>query len=283
MEPIVSENVMINGCRISYGIHGTGHPVVLLHGALSSSLIWRNVLPHLTENGYMVHVYDLLGYGLSERPSNPSIDTSTSAQVPILEALLSHWGLETFHLVAHSIGGVIAQRFGVFYPRRLRSLILIDALSFDSFHFQGTKEEMEKKAEQMIKAKDDDHRAHFRTWLLSAVYNKQKFEESSLETFLDYISGPIGQGSLVQHQLRHHVPKHAMEIADRLHKLMSVPVKIVWGEHDAWQTVEWADKLNEAIPASYLEFIVGCGHFAPEDQPEPVADSLIEFFDKWQK
>lgn len=114
MQPIVTENAIINGTRITYGIHGTGQPVVLLHGTPSSSLIWRNVVPYLTQAGFKVHVFDLLGYGLSERPWDPSIDTSITGQVDILNGLLSHWGLDTFHLVAHDIGGGIAQRFGVF-------------------------------------------------------------------------------------------------------------------------------------------------------------------------
>lgn len=277
MQPIVSENVLINGTRISYGVHGVGQPVVLLHGTPSSSLIWRNVLPHLTENGFKVHVFDLLGYGLSERPSNPAIDTSISGQVPILQALLSHWGLETFHLVAHDIGGGIAQRFGVFYPHRLRSLTLIDVVSFDSYPSKRTREQMEQGLEQLIKVRDDDHRSHFRDWLLSAVHNKQKFEESSLGTFLEYISGPIGQGSLFQHQVRHYDPKHTMEIAHQLHELGRLPVKIIWGADDAWQVLEWAHKLNEAIPGSDLEILENCGHFSPEDQPERIACILISF------
>lgn len=197
----------------------------------SSSLIWRKVLPHLTGSGYKVHVYNLLGYGLSERPWNPEIDTSISGQVPILEALLDHWKLQTFHLIAHDIGGGIAQRFGVFFPHRLRSLSLIDVVSFDSYPSKRTKEQMKNGLETLIKTKEDEHRWHFKDWLLSAVYDKRKFADGNLDAFLEYISGPIGQSSLFQNQV--HDPKHTMEIAHRLHELSVLPVKIVWGADDA--------------------------------------------------
>ena len=247
MDPVVTENAIINGTRIAYGIHGSGHPVVLLHGTPSSSLIWRNVIPHLTKNGFKVHVYDLLGYGLSERPWVQSIDTSISGQVPILECLLAHWGLDTFHLVAHDIGGGIAQRYGIFSPHRLRSLTMIDVVSFDSYPSKRTKEQMKNGLESLIKTSDESHRSHFRSWLLSAVYDKARLENTSLDTFLDYISGPIGQGSLFQHQVRHYDPKHTMDVADRYHELARIPVKLIWGADDEWQVVDWAYKLNRAI------------------------------------
>lgn len=280
MEPLVENNVVIKGYRIAYGIHGSGQPVILLHGTPSSSLIWRKVLPHLTGLGYKVHVYDLLGYGLSERPLNPEIDTSISGQVPILEALLEHWKLETFHLIAHDIGGGIAQRFGVFFPHRLRSLSLIDVVSFDSYPSKRTKEQMKNGLETLIKTKEDEHRSHFKDWLLSAVQDKQQFADGSLNAFLEYISGPIGQGSLFQHQVRHYDPKHTMEIANRLHELSILPVKIIWGADDAWQVVAWGHRLNKAIPGSELEVIEHCGHFSPEDQPDKIAEILISFLNR---
>ena len=175
IQPIVTQNVIIHGSRIRYGIHGTGPPVVLLHGTPSSSLIWRQVLPFLIQAGFEVYVFDLLGYGLSERPWDPSVDTSITGQVPILKGLLSHWGLGTFHLVAHDIGGGIAQRFGVSLPGRLRSLTLIDVVSFDSYPSKRTQEQMRNGLEQLIKTKHDEHYSHFKDWLLSTVHDKQRF------------------------------------------------------------------------------------------------------------
>lgn len=274
---IVTENVVINGHRIAYGVHGLGQPIVLLHGTPSSSAIWRNIFLPLAEAGYKVHFFDLLGYGLSERPWEPSVDTSMSGQVPILEDLLSHWGIESFHLVAHDIGGGIAQRFGVFYPHRLLSLTLIDVVSFDSYPSKRTREQMEKGLERLIHVNDDDHRAHFRDWLLSAVHDKQRFADSSLDTFLGYISGPIGQGSLFQHQVRHYDPRHTMEIADRLHVLGNLPVQLIWGANDEWQVVDWAHKLNKAIPGSKLTILENCGHFSPEDRPEDIVQLVVSF------
>ena len=130
MPHLVDKHVLINGTRIAHGVHGEGIPVVLIHGTPSSSYIWRNILPRLVDEGYRVHVFDLLGFGLSERPWNRETDTSVTGQVPVLERLLAHWGLDTAHIISHDIGGAVAQRFSVFSPERVRSLTLIDVVSF---------------------------------------------------------------------------------------------------------------------------------------------------------
>ena len=274
---LITEQVLVDGHRIAAGAHGNGDPIVLLHGTPSSSLIWRNIAPRLVEAGNRVHVFDLLGFGLSERPQAPEVDTSISAQVAVLEKMLAHWELQRFHLVAHDIGGGIAQRFGVFHPERLQSLTMIDVVSYDSYPSPRTRQQMEQGLEALIKAPDAAHRAHFREWLLSAVHHKQRFADGPLETYLDYISGPIGQGSLFAHQVRHYDPVHTLEIADRLPQLGRLPVQLIWGAEDAWQTLEWAHRLNEAIPNSQLTILDDCAHFAPEDQPEAIADLISRF------
>ena len=51
VKPIATENTLIDGSRVAYGVYGTGKPVVLLHGTPSSSLIWRNIVPKLVDAG----------------------------------------------------------------------------------------------------------------------------------------------------------------------------------------------------------------------------------------
>lgn len=280
MKPIASDNVLIDGNRIAHGVYGGGEPIVLLHGTPSSSLIWRNVMPRLVDAGYRVHLFDLLGYGHSERPWNPAIDTSISAQVPVLEGLMDHWGLENAHLVAHDFGGGIAQRLGVFHPQRLRSLTLIDVVSYDSYPSPRTRQQIAAGLETLIKVPDDEHRAHFREWMLTAVHDPRALEASVLDTYLDFISGPIGQPSLFLHQVRHYDAKHTMEIAKRLPELGRFPVKLIWGADDAWQSVDFADRLHADIPGSDLTILENCGHFSPEDQPEAIARLLNEFLSR---
>ena len=277
---LVNQHTLINDKRIAHGVHGEGEAVLLIHGTPSSSYIWRNIMPSLVQAGYQVHLFDLLGYGLSERPCDPQIDTSVTSQVPILEGLLELWGLDDLHIIAHDIGGAVAQRFAIHSPERVRTLTMIDVVSYDSWPSKRTHEQMQAGLEKLIKAPDTQHKEHFREWLYSTVQNKDRLAETAMETYLDFICGPVGQASLFQHQVMHYDPKHTQEVAPRYAELGQNPVQLIWGADDAWQVEAWAHKLHHAIPGSELHVLDNCGHFSMEDQPEKISNLLVDFLSR---
>ncbi len=276
MATLTPSNVLIDGHRIAFGVQGHGPPVILVHGTPSFSYIWGNVAPRLAER-YKVHLFDLLGFGHSERPADPAVDTSVAAQVPILTALMDHWGLADAHIVAHDIGGAVAQRLGVFHRDRVRTLTLVDTVSFDSWPSPRTRAQMQAGLDELIHAPDAQHRAHFRDWLESAVTDVDKFRQGARDVYLNMISGPVRQASFFQHQVAHYDSHYTQEITGRLWELGSRPVQLIWGEADSWQVVDWAYKLKEAIPDSELHVLPDCGHFAIEDRPEDVAKLVSDF------
>ena len=276
MSALTPDNVLIDGHRIACGEHGDGEPVVLLHGTPSFSLVWRDVVPGLTAAGRRVYLFDLLGYGNSERPRDPGVDTSVTGQVGVLTRLMDHWGLDDAHIVAHDIGGAVAQRLAVFHRERVRSLTLIDSVSFDSWPSQRTREQMQAGLEQLMRAPDASHRAHFREWLLTTVHNAASIDEATLEAYLDMISGPIGQPSLFQHQVAHYDPRHTSELTDRLAEIGERPVQLIWGAEDRWQVIGWAHRLQAAIPGAALHVLEECGHFAMEECPEAITRLVLD-------
>jgi pimeloyl-ACP methyl ester carboxylesterase len=276
MTALTPNPVLIDGHRIACGVHGDGPPVVLVHGTPSFSLIWRNVVPELTGAGLRIHLFDLLGYGHSERPRDPGIDTSVAGQVDVLRGLLDAWGLDTVHLVAHDIGGAVAQRFALAHPGRLRTLTLIDSVSFDSWPSPRTRQQLQAGIEHLMRTPDAEHRAHFREWLLTTVHDPQRLPEEILDAYVDMISGPVGQASFFQHQVAHYDPGYTQALTPRLAELGARPVRLVWGAEDRWQVPDWAERLRGAIPGAELHLLDDCGHFAMEDRPEAVAGLALE-------
>jgi pimeloyl-ACP methyl ester carboxylesterase len=59
---------------------------------------------------------------------------------------------------------------------------------------------------------------------------------------------------------------------------MRTPVRIIWGEEDAWLDPAFARRLHDLLPRSELVLLPGAGHFAMEDSPELVARAVNEFF-----
>jgi pimeloyl-ACP methyl ester carboxylesterase len=81
---------------------GDGEPVVLLHGTPFSSYIWRDIARGLAQR-YRVHVWDMPGYGRSEKSEEQ--DISLSSQSRVFTDLLAHWQLPEPLVVAHDSGG----------------------------------------------------------------------------------------------------------------------------------------------------------------------------------
>jgi pimeloyl-ACP methyl ester carboxylesterase len=97
--------------------------------------------------------------------------------------------------------------------------------------------------------------------------------EGPLDHYLDIITGPVGQASLFQHQIARYDPRHTDELTDRLHELRDLSVRLIWGERDGWQRLEWARRLHTAIPGSELCTVPDAGNFVMEDAPGTVGHS----------
>jgi pimeloyl-ACP methyl ester carboxylesterase len=97
---------------------GDGPPVILLHPASGSALIWGYQQPALARAGYRVIAYSRRGYSGSApyAADKPGIGSED------LRDLLDHLGLGKVHLVASAAGGSIATDFALSQPGRLLSL-----------------------------------------------------------------------------------------------------------------------------------------------------------------
>ena len=59
---------------------------------------------------------------------------------------------------------------------------------------------------------------------------------------------------------------------------MRTPVRVLWGERDAWLDPTIAGRLRDMLPNADLELIPDAGNFSMEDDPERIADALADFF-----
>ncbi|CAF1575633.1 unnamed protein product [Adineta ricciae] len=82
--------------------------LLLLHGYPTSSLDWLFMRDEL-EQQFRIIAPDYIGYGLSAKPV--SFSYTISAQVDMIEQLLSSLGLYEFHIIAHDVGDTVAQEF----------------------------------------------------------------------------------------------------------------------------------------------------------------------------
>jgi 3-oxoadipate enol-lactonase len=110
--------ITANGLDLSYQIDGDGpETLVLVNGLADAKESWEEQIPAFAER-YRVLSYDNRGVGESPTPPGPY----TSAQMADdLAGLVDGLGLERFHLLGLSMGGMIAQEYAIAHPERLLS------------------------------------------------------------------------------------------------------------------------------------------------------------------
>ena len=265
----LGQRVEVSGGTVAYGVLGEGPPVVLVHGTPSWSYIWREVAPALAGR-FAVYVFDLLGYGDSE-PSGDGV--SIAAQARALAELLGRWGLESPAVAGHDIGGAIALRAHLLEGVRLERIALLDAvvlrpwITEASRHVQAY---MDAYRTMPVHIYEQVVAAHLRTTV------HRPMAGDAFEAYMDQWRGKSGQQAYLQKVARFD-EKLTAEFEPLLASVR-VPVKIIWGERDAWLDPAFARRLHELLPTSSEPILVPkAGHFVMEDAPEAVARALAGF------
>jgi pimeloyl-ACP methyl ester carboxylesterase len=268
----LDRNLLVDGVRLAYRDRGEGEPVVFVHGTPSWSHEWRHVVPAVEAAGHRVVTYDLLGYGDSERPLDR--DTSVAAQTDLLVGLLDELGLERPSLITHDIGGAIGQRIAVLHPQRARRLMLIDAVSYDSWPSETWREIIRTRLESYAAMSAADFEDMLTRQLRMTVAGTMG--DDDLRAYLAPHRTPLGRTSFFEHQVRHYDSRYTEELTDRLGDI-AMPVRIVWGAQDRWQPLGYAERLVADIPGAELVVVPHAGHFLMEDEPERVTCEVLDF------
>lgn len=103
------------------GIHGSGTPLLLIHGLGATGTMFQPLLPRLSGR-YQAIVPDLRGHGLSQRlPGPDSVDRLAADVVNLLDLL----GVGSCFILGYATGGAVAQQVARDYPTRVRGLALV--------------------------------------------------------------------------------------------------------------------------------------------------------------
>jgi len=113
----------VNGINLYYETHGSGRPLVLLHGGLGSGEMFGPVLPTIAERHEVV-VVDLQGHGRTADIDRP-LDVRLMAGD--IAALIDHLGLAAPDVVGYSLGGGVALQTAAKYPAKVRRLVMVSA------------------------------------------------------------------------------------------------------------------------------------------------------------
>ncbi len=112
----------VNGLKMYYEIHGTGKPLVLLHGGFGATEMFNEVLlPSLSENRQVIAA-DLQAHGRTADIDRP---LSYERMADDIAGLIKHLRLEKADVMGYSLGGGVALRTAIQHTELVRKLVLV--------------------------------------------------------------------------------------------------------------------------------------------------------------
>jgi pimeloyl-ACP methyl ester carboxylesterase len=242
------------------GINKTKPTLVFVHGYLGGSLQWKNQVAAFSRH-FNVITPDLPGYGLNNKSQAPESIGGFAAYV--LEQL-DKQGIDHFHLVGHSMGGMIVQEMVSRAPLRVEKLVLYGTGPVGIM--PGRFESIEESKQRLINEGVESNARR-----ISAKWFVHGTDYCSYQECADIAIQASPQAALAG--------LTAMEGWSGTASLSGIasPTLVLWGDRD--QSYQWAlpEKLWREIPDASLSVVPGCSHAVHLEKPQLFNAILLDF------
>jgi pimeloyl-ACP methyl ester carboxylesterase len=266
---VLTEEFSWRGRTVRWERAGGGPAVVFCHGTPWSSEVWRPIAEALAPS-FTVYLWDMPGYGQSSK--DPEHRVSLDLQGELLGDLLTHWSLESPHVVAHDFGGVVSLRAHLLHGAAYESLALVDVVALrpwgsEFFRLVGEHPDVFARLPPAL------HTGALRAYITGASH--RGLTAAALDALVAPWSDEVGQAAFYR-QIEQADESHTDEV-EPLYPTIGVPTLVVWGQEDTWLPVEQAFRLRELIPGARLHLVEDAGHLVQLDRPEALTATLTSW------
>jgi len=247
--------VNANGINIYYETFGSGKSLIFLHGAMSTSQVWKPYIPILS-NDFNIILPDVRGHGKTEN-SGKNIDLHLMGDDIV--ALIDTLKMNKPYLCGWSMGGDVGLDIAMRYPDIVSGLIVggvthhISESYFASLKAMGIEGLGQINSEKTEKS-------------IPQLVNLWKTE---------HVQSPTHWKDLLT-QLSFEMLNPTLPAEDDIKKI-TVPTLIVWGDRDQFFPVEDAVELYRLIPNAQLAIAPNANHFVTRTKVMLFAELVKEF------
>jgi 2-hydroxy-6-oxonona-2,4-dienedioate hydrolase len=243
-----------------YRRYGKGTPLVMQHGFLGGSGYWVPQFPAFGK-GFDIVAPDLPGFaGSAAEPARDSIEGMAAAVMALADSLK----VDRFHLLGHSMGGMVAQQIALDHPGRINKLVLYGTASLG---------DLPKRFETL-----DATRARVREDGIEACAQRivpTWFVEGKASPYYD-LCYEAGRGVTANAADRAIAALGKWNVGARLGELQ-MPTLVICGDRDRSISLDQAFALSQGIKSSRLCIAPGCAHNVHLERPEFFAHTVREF------
>lgn len=265
---------------VTYLRHGSGPPLLLVHGIPTSARLWEPLLGDLGERFDCIAV-DLLGLGGSR--ARGGADVSSPGQATMFAQLLDHLGIVTCFAAFHDQGGAHAMRFLEAHSGRVDAFAVANIVCYDNWIVPAI--------DVMMAASRFPRTLHAlaRTGIADLTFLKLwPFPQTTVrgpipEALSDDWMAAMRAGGADLDAFAAYVlaqsPSHTRDTVGVL-QAWTKPALVAWAAHDRFLSPSWAARLAADIPGAPDQPVLWpfAGHFWQAEIPRTAAKTLGDFF-----
>jgi len=261
--------VKVNDIEMYYEVHGEGTPLLMIMGWGGSSEDWPKPMIDTISTHFKTIIFDNRGTGRTDKPDT---DYSIKQMADDAAGLLDALEIPKAHIIGLSMGGMIAQEFGISHPDKTIGLVM-GCTHCGSPHNIPRTEEAAEIMEKMIDPPDDMSEMD-----LFRLYVTLWATPEYLAEHLDEMASGQTKAFPTPGWVRRRQWDGIIDFSsyDRL-PLISAPSLVIHGSKDNWVLPGNAKIIADRIPGAKLIMYEESGHAFSEQAAEMVID-VLQFF-----
>ena len=262
-EGVKSEYVDAGGYRLHYfeALPAAGRstaPLLLIHGLGARGEDWSRLIPAMASRGFHIYAPDLPGYGRSSKPRDA--DYSIAMEADAVVAFMKAVHISQAYVAGWSMGGWIAMKLTLDHPELVERLVVYDSAGV---YFPVT------FGPELFVPGDAPGVTRLMKILSPHPLSMPGF------VVRDVLRSMSRHGWVIQRSMRSMTT--GRDLLDFRLADISRPTLIVWGSDDQLIPIEAGKAIHERIPDSVFNVVEGCGHLAPLECWQPVAEATETF------
>jgi non-heme chloroperoxidase len=267
-----------NGANIDiyYEDHGSGKPIILIHGYPLSGASWEKQLPVLLSAGYRVITYDRRGFGKSSQPAEGYNYDTFAAD---LREVITQRKFQDVTLVGFSMGGgEIARYFGKYGSEGVSKAVFIGAVPPFLLKTADNSEGVDGSVFEGIKKAVTADRYAFFTDFFKNFYNTDQYLGKRVSEHVVHASWNIAAGASAAASLAC-VPTWLEDFREDL-KRIDVPALVIHGDDDRIVPLSAAgQRTAKLVKGAKLVVIKGGPHCITWTHADEVNAALLNFLE----
>ncbi|WP_428309760.1 alpha/beta fold hydrolase [Hydrocarboniphaga sp.] len=260
----------LNSPIIEAGPADADEALVFVHGNPGSSRDWAGLVAGAGEFGRAL-AFDMPGFGRADKPDG--FDYTVAGYADHLAAALEQLGLRRVHLVLHDFGGPWGLAWAAAHPQQLASVTLVNTGVFPgySWHYlaQIWRTPLLGELFQALATRGAFH-------LLLKHGNPRGLPRAFVDRMYDDYDAGTRRAVLRLYRATGDIDGLSQRVIAALAPLR-IPALVVWGAHDPYIPLRYAERQREAFPDARVEVLADSGHWPMADNPQGLQAHLLPF------